>query len=51
MTIFIYFLLPETKGVPIEEMGRVWKQHPFWKRYIPDDAVIGGSEETSVKEV
>ncbi|KAF2546269.1 hypothetical protein F2Q70_00022065 [Brassica cretica] len=51
MTIFIYFLLPETKGVPIEEMGRVWKQHPFWKRYIPDDAVTGGSEETSVKEV
>ncbi|KAL0864523.1 hypothetical protein Bca101_043641 [Brassica carinata] len=50
MTVFIYFLLPETKGVPIEEMGRVWKQHPFWKRYIPDDAVIGGSEETYVKE-
>jgi hypothetical protein len=51
MTVFIYFLLPETKGVPIEEMGRVWKQHPFWKRYMPDDAVIGGGEENYVKEV
>ncbi|CAL9218383.1 unnamed protein product [Arabidopsis halleri] len=51
MTVFIYFLLPETKGVPIEEMGRVWKQHPFWKRYIPDDAVIGGGGENYVKEV
>ncbi|KAF3523766.1 hypothetical protein F2Q69_00046654 [Brassica cretica] len=50
MTIFIYFLFPETKGVPIEEMGRVWKAHPFWKRYVPDDAVIGGSGETYVKE-
>ncbi|CAN6990913.1 unnamed protein product [Brassica rapa subsp. trilocularis] len=45
MTIFIYFLFPETRGVPIEEMGRVWKQHWFWKSYIPDDAVIGGHDE------
>ncbi|KAL0857217.1 hypothetical protein Bca101_062371 [Brassica carinata] len=45
MTIFIYFLFPETRGVPIEEMGRVWKQHWFWKNYIPDDAVIGGHDE------
>lgn len=27
MTIFIYLLLPETKNVPIEEMGSVWKNH------------------------
>ncbi|KAG7577930.1 Major facilitator sugar transporter-like [Arabidopsis thaliana x Arabidopsis arenosa] len=45
MTVFIYFLLPETKGVPIEEMGRVWKQHWFWKKYIPDDAIIGGHDD------
>ncbi|KAG2246792.1 hypothetical protein Bca52824_086420 [Brassica carinata] len=45
MTIFIYFLFPETRGVPIEEMGRIWKQHWFWKNYIPDDAVIGGHDE------
>nr|VDD51987.1 unnamed protein product [Brassica oleracea] len=45
MTIFVYFLFPETRGVPIEEMGRIWKQHWFWKNYIPDDAVIGGHDE------
>ncbi|XP_048599918.1 sugar transport protein 10-like [Brassica napus] len=45
MTIFIYFLFPDTRGVPIEEMGRIWKQHWFWKNYIPDDAVIGGHDE------
>lgn len=42
MTIFVFFLLPETKNVPIEEMNRVWKAHWFWGKYIPDDAVIGG---------
>ncbi|CAA7023454.1 unnamed protein product [Microthlaspi erraticum] len=36
MTIFIYFLLPETRGVPIEEMGRVWKDHRFWGKYARD---------------
>lgn len=37
MTIFIYFLLPETKGVPIEEMGRVWKEHRYWGKYSRND--------------
>jgi hypothetical protein len=27
MTIFIYFFLPETKNVPIEEMNTAWKAH------------------------
>ncbi|KAF5184968.1 Sugar transport protein [Thalictrum thalictroides] len=42
MTLFIYFFLPETKNVPIEEMNRIWKSHWFWNKYIPDEAVIGG---------
>lgn len=29
MTGFLYFLLPETKNVPIEQMDRVWKGHWF----------------------
>ncbi|KAL3651042.1 Sugar transport protein 10 [Castilleja foliolosa] len=38
MTVFVYFFVPETKNVPIEEMNRVWKSHWFWATYIPDDA-------------
>ncbi|EPS73041.1 hexose transporter 1, partial [Genlisea aurea] len=30
MTVFVYFLLPETKNIPIEEMMMVWKTHWFW---------------------
>ncbi|XP_012068036.1 sugar transport protein 8 isoform X2 [Jatropha curcas] len=37
MALFTVFLLPETKGVPIDEMiDRVWKKHWFWKRYYND---------------
>ncbi|KAI7749186.1 hypothetical protein M8C21_028241 [Ambrosia artemisiifolia] len=35
MTIVIYYFLPETKGIPIEEMGGIWKQHWYWKRFVP----------------
>ncbi|XP_009615105.1 sugar transport protein 10 [Nicotiana tabacum] len=37
MTLFIFFFLPETKGIPIEEVNRIWKSNWFWKRYMPDD--------------
>ncbi|XP_015893050.2 sugar carrier protein A [Ziziphus jujuba] len=36
MTIFVYVFLPETKGIPIEEMKFVWRQHWFWKRIVPE---------------
>ncbi|OMP01485.1 Sugar/inositol transporter [Corchorus olitorius] len=48
MTIFIQFFLPETKNVPIEKMNRVWKAHWFWGKYMPDDSVIGGSNNDQV---
>ncbi|XP_043694014.1 sugar transport protein 4-like isoform X1 [Telopea speciosissima] len=51
MTIFIYFFLPETKNVPIEEMNRVWKQHWFWSKYIPDEAITGGIQLPAGKTV
>ncbi|KAJ7524386.1 hypothetical protein O6H91_17G003000 [Diphasiastrum complanatum] len=35
MSLFVYFFLPETKNVPIEEMINVWKQHWFWKQIVP----------------
>ncbi|XP_059281695.1 sugar carrier protein C-like [Lycium ferocissimum] len=37
MTLFVYFYVPETKNIPIEEMSRVWREHPHWKKYVDDD--------------
>ncbi|KAL4595977.1 hypothetical protein ACB092_12G130800 [Castanea dentata] len=34
MSAFVYFLLPETKNMPIEKMNRVWREHWFWKRIV-----------------
>ncbi|KAK4431682.1 Hexose carrier protein HEX6 [Sesamum alatum] len=36
MTGFVYFLLPETKNVPIEKMNIIWTKHYFWKNFISD---------------
>ncbi|XP_020599268.1 sugar transport protein 1-like [Phalaenopsis equestris] len=43
MTVFIAIFLPETKGVPIEEMVLVWKAHWFWGRFISDKDVHGAA--------
>ncbi|KAJ6341866.1 hypothetical protein OIU78_009917 [Salix suchowensis] len=37
MSIFIHRLLPETKGIPIEEMTTVWRNHPHWRKYFDED--------------
>ncbi|KAL3148694.1 species-specific tRNA processing [Trebouxia sp. C0009 RCD-2024] len=34
MTCYVLFFLPETKGVPIEEMGILWRKHWFWSKVI-----------------
>lgn len=38
MSCFIFFLLPETKQVPIEEVYLLWRNHWFWKRYVVDES-------------
>ncbi|KAL8118598.1 sugar transport protein 1-like [Apium graveolens] len=37
MSIFIYKLFPETKGIPIEEMSEIWKKHPYWKKFVTSE--------------
>ncbi|CAI9106929.1 OLC1v1006178C1 [Oldenlandia corymbosa var. corymbosa] len=38
MGSFATFFLPETKGIPIDEMNeRAWKKHWYWKKYLTDD--------------
>ncbi|KAI4991096.1 hypothetical protein ZWY2020_039467 [Hordeum vulgare] len=37
MTLFVALFVPETKGVPIEDMANVWKAHWYWKRFVTDD--------------
>lgn len=37
MTVFVYFFLPETKNIPIEEMVIVWKSHWFWRRFMVEE--------------
>ncbi|KAK7379978.1 hypothetical protein VNO78_32282 [Psophocarpus tetragonolobus] len=39
MTCFVFFLLPETKQVPIEEIYLLFQNHWFWKRVV----VVGPS--------
>lgn len=34
MTSFVYFLLPETKNMPMEKMVEVWREHWFWQRIV-----------------
>jgi hypothetical protein len=36
MSTFIYKFLPETKGVPIEEMSTVWEKHPYWSKFVKE---------------
>ncbi|CAN1854441.1 Sugar transport protein 1 [Linum perenne] len=45
MTLFVYFFLPETKGIPIEAVHGKFREHWYWRRFVDDD----GSESGRVK--
>ncbi len=53
-TLFVYFLFPETKGIPIEEVPNIFKRHWYWKRFVLDppgaDGKPGGETEMAVSE-
>lgn len=49
MTVFIYFFLPETKNIPIEEMVIVWKEHWFWSKFMTEVDYPGTRNGTSVE--
>lgn len=34
MSCFVYYLLPETKQVPIEEIYLLFEKHWFWKKVV-----------------
>ncbi|KAL8162694.1 hypothetical protein V2J09_014183, partial [Rumex salicifolius] len=35
MGVFVVYLLPETKGIPIDQVvDRVWRPHPVWRRFV-----------------
>ncbi|ONK59591.1 uncharacterized protein A4U43_C08F8040 [Asparagus officinalis] len=44
MTVFVYVFLPETKGVPIEEMVLLWRKHWFWKKVMPPLVIEEGKD-------
>ncbi|KAL3693619.1 hypothetical protein R1sor_007270 [Riccia sorocarpa] len=39
MTVFVALLLPETKGVPLEEMDYIWTKHWFWRRFVCEQTI------------
>lgn len=53
MTIFIYFLLPETKGVGTERIQVLFARHPIWKRVMgsaADDIVSRDHSRTASRK-
>ncbi|XWS28726.1 hypothetical protein CRYUN_Cryun25bG0096000 [Craigia yunnanensis] len=50
MTVSVMTMLPETKGIPIDEMvERAWMQHWFWKRFYKSSTGAGGDIEKPKK--
>ncbi|RWR90406.1 sugar carrier protein C isoform X1 [Cinnamomum micranthum f. kanehirae] len=37
MTSFVYYFLPETRNIPIEDVPKIFNKHWFWKRYASNE--------------
>lgn len=48
MTLYVVFFLPETKGVPVEEMSFIWRRHWFWQKVIMTPAECAAFEKGDV---
>ncbi|KAF4386918.1 hypothetical protein F8388_006873 [Cannabis sativa] len=51
MSIFVYFFLPETKGIPIEEMNQIWRSHWYWSRFVSHEDYPNGGDGNGVQMV
>ena len=38
MTVFVFFFVPETKGVPVERVEALFAEHPRWVKLMGKDA-------------
>jgi MFS transporter, SP family, sugar:H+ symporter len=50
MTLFVILLVPETKGVPVEEVYRFVNDHWFWRKVVSadsNDASLGPREDSA----
>lgn len=43
MSAFVWLLVPETKGIMLEDMAALWEAHPVWRRVIGKEAREKGS--------
>ena len=44
--IFVFFLIPETKGIPLESMDRLFEVKPVWRAHsaIHNDDILREQE-------
>ena len=47
MTLYVIFFLPETKGVPLEEMQVLWSKHWFWGNFVRQGGVVNAAPAVS----